>query len=71
MPSSVTGETVNILIQHHRAKKMQEKLSLLSPVREELLVPYMGSEDLLGSTRSEHLFFLHFPLIILTGRNGI
>lgn len=50
---------------------MQEKLSLMNPTMGELLVSYMGPKDLSGSTQSEHLFFLHFPLLILTDSNGI
>lgn len=54
-PHHLLVRQVNILIQHPRGKKnknkTQEKLSLLHPIREELSVPYMGSEDLLGSTR--------------------
>ena len=71
MPSSLIGETGKYFNTAPQTKKTQEKLALLNPIREELSVPYMGSEDLLGFTRSEHLFFLHVPLIILTGRNGI
>lgn len=53
MPSSLTGETCKYFntAPQSKKKKTQEKLSLLHPIREEPSVPYMGSEDLLGSTR--------------------
>lgn len=68
MPSSLTGETGKYFNTAPQNKKHTRKdLTLECP----LGTTYMGSEDLLGSTLSEHLLISHFPLIILTGRNGI
>lgn len=74
-PAKWCSQCFNMSPQRKKNKREGEekakKLFLLNSISKEHLLCYMGSEDLMGFTRSEHLFFLHFPLIILTGRNGI
>lgn len=70
MLSSLTGETEKHFNTAPQNKSIPEKMPLFNALWEELLVPSMGSEGLLGSTLSEHLISFHFPLI-LTGKTGI